>query len=79
MLRKTKVFLSEYADMCHTHFSRVFRRLNLLPVKIHVSKTFHALDLMMEVAQIRAEDGTFQKCTVNTDELSLQKLKCIYL
>ena len=26
----------------------------------HVSKTFYALDVTMEVAQIRAEDGTFQ-------------------
>ena len=31
----------------------------------HVSKTFYALDLSIEVAQIRAEDGTSQKCTVN--------------
>ena len=29
---KAKVFLSDYADMCHTHLSRVSRRLNLLPV-----------------------------------------------
>ena len=60
---KAKLFLSDYADMCHTHFSRVFRRLNLLP--FHVSTTFYALDLTMEVDQIRVEDGTFQKCTVN--------------
>ena len=26
----------------------------------HVSKTFYALDLTMEVAQVRVEDGTFQ-------------------
>ena len=31
----------------------------------HVSKTFYALDLTMEVAKIRVEDGTFQKCTAN--------------
>ena len=31
----------------------------------HISKTFYALDLMMEVDQIKVEDGTFQKCTVN--------------
>ena len=29
---KAKVFLSDYADMCHTHLSTVFCRLNLLPV-----------------------------------------------
>ena len=28
-------------------------------------QTFYALDLTMEIAQIRVEDGTFQKCTVN--------------
>ena len=60
---KAKVFLSDYADVCHSHHSRVFRRLNVLPV--HVFKTFYALDLTMEVDQIRVEDGTFQKCTVN--------------
>ena len=27
----------------------------------HVSKTFYALDLTMEVDQVRVEDGTFQK------------------
>ena len=32
----------------------------------------------MEVAQIRVEDGTFQKCTVNK-YLSLQTFKRIYL
>ena len=32
---------------------------------VHVSKTFYALDLTMEVAQIRVDDGTFQKYTVN--------------
>ena len=26
------MFLSDYADMCYTHLSRVFRRLNMLPV-----------------------------------------------
>ena len=26
---------------------------------------FYALDLTMEVGQIRVEDGTFQKCIVN--------------
>ena len=32
----------------------------------------------MEVAQIRVEDGKFQKCTVNKQS-SLQKLKRTYL
>ena len=32
----------------------------------------------MEVAQIRVEDGMFQKCTVNK-QLSLKKLKSTYL
>ena len=50
--------LSDYADVCYTHVSRAFQRLNMLPVS-H-SKTFCALDLMMEVAQIREDDGTFQ-------------------
>ena len=27
-----KVFLSDYADMCHTHLSRIFCKLNVLPV-----------------------------------------------
>ena len=27
-----KVFLSEYADMCYAHLSRIFRKLNILPV-----------------------------------------------
>ena len=31
----------------------------------------------MEAAQIRAEDGTFQKCTIDK-QMSLQKLKHIY-
>ena len=60
---KAKVFLSDYGDMCHTHLSRVFHKLNVLPVSL--SKTFYALNLTMEVDQIRVEDGTFQKCTVN--------------
>ena len=29
---KAKVFLSDCDDMGHTHLSRLFRRLNLLPV-----------------------------------------------
>ena len=61
---KAKVFLSDYVDMCYAHLSRVLRRLSMLCL-FHVSKTSHALDLTMEVAQIRVEDGTFQKCTVN--------------
>ena len=32
---------------------------------------------MIEVAQIRAEDGTFQTCIINK-QMSLQKLKHIY-
>ena len=57
------VFLNDYADMCKTHLSRVFCRLNMLPVSCF--QAFYVLDLTIEVAQIRAEDGTFQKCTVN--------------
>ena len=26
---KAKVFISDYADMCYTHLSGVFRRLNM--------------------------------------------------
>ena len=26
---KAKVFISDHADMCYTHLSRVFRRLNM--------------------------------------------------
>ena len=59
-----KAKVSDYADMCHTYLSRVFRKLNILYL-FHISKTFYALDLTMEVGQIRVEDGTFQKCTVN--------------
>ena len=51
---KARVFLSDYADMFHTHLSRVLHRLNLK------TETFYALDLTMEVDQIRVEDGTFQ-------------------
>ena len=29
---KADVFLCDYADMCHTHLSRVFRRQKVLPV-----------------------------------------------
>ena len=47
--------------MCDTQLCRVFRRLNMLPVSRF--QTFHALDLTMEVAQIKAGDGTFEKCT----------------
>ena len=59
-----KVKVSDYAGICHTHLSRVFRKLNMLYL-FHVSKTFYALNLTMEVDQIRVEDGMFQKCTVN--------------
>ena len=59
-----KAKVSDYADMCHTHLSRVFRKLNMLYL-FHISKTFYALDLTMEVDQIRVEDGTLQKCIVN--------------
>ena len=38
--------------------------VNLTCCLFHVSKTFYALDLTMEVDQIRVEDGTFQKCAV---------------
>ena len=51
------------ADMCHTNLSGVFRRLNMLPVSRF--QNFDVLDLTMEATQIRAEDGTFQKCTGN--------------
>ena len=57
------MFFSDYADMCHAHLSRIFQRLNCC--LFHVSKTFHALNLMMEAGQIRVEDGMFQKCTAN--------------
>ena len=60
---KAKVFLSDYADMCYRHLSKVFGRLNMLPVS--ASQTFYSLNLTMKVAQIRMEDGTFQKCAVN--------------
>ena len=59
-----KAKVSDYADMCDTHLSRVFRELNMLCL-FQVSKTVYALDLLMEVDQIRVEDGTFQKRTVN--------------
>ena len=49
---KAKIFLSDYADMCLSHLSMVFRRLNVLPVSR--SKTFYALDLTMEVDQTSA-------------------------
>ena len=59
-MSKVKVFLSDYADMCNRHLSRVFRKVKVPPVS-----RFHALDLTMEVDLIRVEDGTFQNCTVN--------------
>ena len=52
---------SSVTNMFYTQLSRVFRRLNMLPVSRF--QNFHALDLTMEVAQIKAEDETFQKCT----------------
>ena len=54
---KAKIFLSDYADVCYTRFYRVFRRLDMLLVS-----RFKNLcpGLTMELAQIRAEDGTFQ-------------------
>ena len=54
------IITAERQGMYYIHRSRVFRRLNMLPVS-----HFQNLDLTMEVAQIRAEDGTFQKCTIN--------------
>ena len=57
------MFLSDFADMCYTHLSWVFFRLNMLPVSRF--QNFYVLDLTMEVAQIKAEDGTFQKCVIN--------------
>ena len=73
---KAKVLISDYADMCHSQFTS----LQSFPqTKRAACFTFLKLDLTMEVDQIRVEDGTFQKCTVNK-ELSLQTLlKCIYL
>ena len=59
-----KAKVSDYADMCHTHLSRVVSKLNMLYL-FHVSETFYALDLTMEADQIRVEDRTFQKRTVN--------------
>ena len=55
---KAKVFLSDYTDMCYTHVSGF--SADLTCCLFHVSETFYALDLTMEVAQIRVEDGTFQ-------------------
>ena len=48
------VFLSDHADMCCTHLSRVFRDQNMLLVSCFPK--LYVLDLTMEVAQIRAED-----------------------
>ena len=62
-VQKAKVFFSDSPEMCYTHLSRVFCRLNMPPVSRF--ETFYALDLTMEGAQITVEDGTFQKCTVN--------------
>ena len=63
---KPKVFFSDYADMCYTHLSWVFRRLNML--LFHVSKTFHVLDLTIEVQR----DPAFKKVHFwfQTDPLS---------
>ena len=55
-LQKAKVFLSDFADMRYTHLTCCL---------FHVFKTFYVLDLTMEVAQIRAEDATFQTCMIN--------------
>ena len=38
-------------------------------------KTFHVLNLTMEVTQIRAEDGTLQKCIINKYQLSPTEVK----
>ena len=72
------MFLTDYADMCYiyTHLSRVLRRLDMLPVSRFQNLLCPGSD--EEVAQIRAEDGTFQKCMINK-LLSLQKLKYIHL
>ena len=61
------MFLSDYADMCYTHLSRVFRRLNVLPVSRFQNFWIGrcVLDLTIEVAQIRDEDGKFQECAIN--------------
>ena len=58
------MILSDHADMCCTHLSRVFSGLKHVACFM-LPKTFYVLDLTMEVAQIRAEDGTFQKCIIN--------------
>ena len=61
-LRENKVFANLYST-CALH---IF--LGLPQAKHAACFTFpkiYALDLTMEVAQMRAEDGTFQRCTVN--------------
>ena len=47
--------------MCYTHLSRVFHRLNMLPVSRFQNFLCSASE--DEVTQIRAGDGTFQRCT----------------
>ena len=58
------MFLSDHADMCCTHLSRVFRKVKHAACFI-LPKTFYVLDLTMEVTQITAEDGILQKCIIN--------------
>ena len=58
------MFLSDHADICCTHLFRDFRRLKHAACFM-LAKTFYFLDLTMEVTQIRAEDGTFQKYIIN--------------
>ena len=70
------MFLSDNAGICYTHLSGVFHRLNMLSVTL--LQNFLCLYLTIEVAQIRAENGRFQKCITNK-YLSLRKLKSIYI
>ena len=67
---KAKVFLSDYADMCYRHLdlSRVFSRLNMLPVSLFQTFLYPEPDdgrSSNKSGPGRVEDGTFQKCTVN--------------
>ena len=61
---KAKVFLSDYANMCHTHLSG-FSADKLAACFTFLKLFMRWIYLIMEVDQIRAEDGTFQNCTVN--------------
>ena len=48
------MFLSDYVDICSTYVSRVFHRLNMLPVSRF--QNFYCPGSDDKVAQMRAED-----------------------